>query len=242
MKKTKIIIPALGLLLLSTAASVTGTVAWFAMNSTVSATGMSVKAKADGFFLEISGAGDSGTYSNTGTSNLTNEELYPVAHENWSAVANIEDFDIATANTYDNWYFRFSDDPSVYNSNLTGKEYISSFTNYVATTTFSVELNTNSGVSTVYDLMVSEITIPANKGIRVVVAGANGYEEFSASTASERSYNANYVLSDTVTKTAQNVKVYIYFSGDDENVYTDNVNTLAGEISFKLKVFAADNA
>ena len=45
MKKTKIIIPALGMLLLSTAASVSGTVAWFSMNNTVSVTGMTVKTK-----------------------------------------------------------------------------------------------------------------------------------------------------------------------------------------------------
>ena len=45
MKKTKIIIPSLGLLLLSTAASITGTVAWFAANASVTATGMQVKAK-----------------------------------------------------------------------------------------------------------------------------------------------------------------------------------------------------
>ena len=47
MKKTKIIVPALGVLLLSTAASVTGTVAWFSMNNFVTATGMEVKARAE---------------------------------------------------------------------------------------------------------------------------------------------------------------------------------------------------
>ena len=45
MKKTKIIAPALGLLLLGTAASVTGTVAWFSINSTVAVTGMRVNTK-----------------------------------------------------------------------------------------------------------------------------------------------------------------------------------------------------
>ena len=43
MKKTKVIIPALGLLVLSTAASITGTVAWFSMNTTVNIAGMTVK-------------------------------------------------------------------------------------------------------------------------------------------------------------------------------------------------------
>ena len=45
MKKSKIIVPALGLLLLSTAASVSGTVAWFTANSVTSITGMSFTTK-----------------------------------------------------------------------------------------------------------------------------------------------------------------------------------------------------
>lgn len=61
MKKTKIIIPALGMLLLSTAASVTGTVAWFAMNSTVTASGMNIQAKSDSAYLVVSEALN-GTY------------------------------------------------------------------------------------------------------------------------------------------------------------------------------------
>ena len=48
MKKTKVIIPAMGLLLLSTAASITGTVAWFAANASIQVTNMQVKAKAEG--------------------------------------------------------------------------------------------------------------------------------------------------------------------------------------------------
>lgn len=53
MKKTKLIIPAIGMLLLSTAASITGTVAWFSMNTQVAATGMTIKAKGDQVFLQI---------------------------------------------------------------------------------------------------------------------------------------------------------------------------------------------
>ena len=48
MKKTKVIIPALGILLLSTAASVTGTVAWFTTNNSVTASTMTVKAVVTG--------------------------------------------------------------------------------------------------------------------------------------------------------------------------------------------------
>ena len=61
MKKTKIIIPALGMLLLSTAASVTGTVAWFSMNNFVNATQMKVTAKAESGIVISNQAAASGT-------------------------------------------------------------------------------------------------------------------------------------------------------------------------------------
>ena len=239
MKKTKVIIPALGLLLLSTAASVTGTVAWFSANAQVTATGMTVTAKSDGVFLEISGAADSGAYSATGTSNV-NAELYPVAHESWSSKANIEDFDIAVADTYDNWYYRYNGASNNATNSMTAKTYISSFENYVATTEFSVQLHAGTS-ATGYDLYVSNITIPANKGIHVVIAGATGYKEFSASAA-EITFNNADVISDEVTTTPHNVKVYIYFCGDDSNVYSDNIASLTGSVSFTLDVFTADHA
>ena len=56
MKKTKVIIPALGLLVLSTAASVTGTVAWFAANASVSATGMQISVNSNTTYLLVSHA------------------------------------------------------------------------------------------------------------------------------------------------------------------------------------------
>lgn len=51
MKKSKIIIPALAMLVMSTAATVTGTVAWFTMNTTASAEGMVVAAKTNGSLI-----------------------------------------------------------------------------------------------------------------------------------------------------------------------------------------------
>ena len=51
MKKSKIIIPALAMLVMSTAATVTGTVAWFTMNTTATAEGMVVAAKTNGSLI-----------------------------------------------------------------------------------------------------------------------------------------------------------------------------------------------
>jgi hypothetical protein len=53
MKNTKKLIPALGMLLLSACMLVTSTFAWFSMNTSVTATNMSVSAKADQVYLQI---------------------------------------------------------------------------------------------------------------------------------------------------------------------------------------------
>ena len=68
MKKTKIIVPALGVLLLSTAASVTGTVAWFSMNNFVTAEGMNVKAKAENGIVISNAAAANGYWKDSATS------------------------------------------------------------------------------------------------------------------------------------------------------------------------------
>ena len=112
MKKTKVIIPAMGLLLLSTAASITGTVAWFAVNTSVTVTGLQVKAKAEGGIViapytitKTSVSDPSGTapnrtntktdyaavapanteFKNTATNNLGLAELYPTSTSTASA-------------------------------------------------------------------------------------------------------------------------------------------------------------
>lgn len=87
MKKSKIIIPALAMLVMSSAAAVTGTVAWFTMNTTASAEGMSVAAKTNGSLVvkeiaaqnaELPGVGDRATKVIFGS---TNHAFYPSTHD-----------------------------------------------------------------------------------------------------------------------------------------------------------------
>lgn len=86
MKKTKVIIPALGILLLSTAASVTGTVAWFSANQSVTATGMKVQAKAETGLLISADKADSTSWANTDAALYsTAVSLVPASTNNASA-------------------------------------------------------------------------------------------------------------------------------------------------------------
>ena len=211
------------------------------MSKTVTITGMEVTAKSDGIFLEVAGSQDNNytTFSTTGTI-AVDEDLFPVHHETWSGVADITDFDLATAGTYDNWYYRYSDLSDDADHNMTAKTYISRFDDYVADTYYAVRLHSGSQ-DTGYDLRVKSITIPANKGITVVVAGADGYQEFNATSDSDISATST-VLANTVTTTAQNVNVYIYFNGDDDNVYTDNITALTGQVQIELTADTVDNA
>ena len=104
MKKTKIIVPALGVLLLSTAASVTGTVAWFSMNNFVTAEGMNVKAKAENGIVISNAAAANGSWRDSATSLHTSTlEVKPtstVAAATWVHSTSNDAADENTGNAY----------------------------------------------------------------------------------------------------------------------------------------------
>ncbi len=233
----KKLIPALCMLLVAASLLGTSTFAWFSMNDRVTAEGMQVTAVSDAIFLEIKGTADS-DFSTTGNAAL-NANLYPAHHEAWTKVADIADFDLDDDLTDDNWYYRYSGATDDADASMTPKKYIDAFGQYVATATYDIQLRDGSA-STAYDLYVSNITIPANTGITVVIAGDTGYQEFSAS-ASDIVFSSANVLFDTISTTEKTLTVYIYINGDDANVYTDNAAALTGSVSFTVDAFVADH-
>ena len=78
MKKSKLIVPALAMLVMSTAATVTGTVAWFSMNTAVSATNMKVKAASEGGIV-ISDSRTSEIWKSETSSLVETKTLYPTS-------------------------------------------------------------------------------------------------------------------------------------------------------------------
>jgi len=105
MKKTKVIIPALGLLVLSTAASVTGTVAWFSSNQIVTANGMQVKAKAQaGLVIANAAVTTDASYNATATTvKTTLAELYPASTKDLAQWLTSTSTDPNNANTHQNY-------------------------------------------------------------------------------------------------------------------------------------------
>lgn len=223
MKKTKIIIPALGVLLLSTAASVTGTVAWFSMNKTVTATGMSVTAKSDSSFLLIGNEDDTLATiqeANSISATAVNDkaELYPVAHK---AIANTGD-----ALTLNKWYYMYSDDPDDALSGADEELAIASghFGDYVLDNIFNITVA--AGGRAVTNLKVDTITISTsgNEAVKVLVTSASAAQEFAATDTNNAD---NTILSATVTSSAVvPIHVFIYWDGNEETVFTNNVAQL----------------
>ena len=227
MKKTKLIIPAMGLLLLSTAASVSGTVAWFSMNAQVTATGMTISAKSDTSFLIIQ-AGTSFDNTLTGTSadtHATEAELYPVAPAITLTSGNVS--------TPGSWHYAYSNSTTVATAS-TDYTACTTLTGYVGSESFMIGLNQTSGVdSSANYLRLSALTLPADTGISCVIVCGSVINNYTAnlSTPLDLGVKAN--------KTGTRVDVYYYINGEDSHVYSANATNLTGTVSMTFDINAA---
>ena len=218
------------------------TFAWFAANTQVLAQGMTVSAQADTMFLQIKGTGgtvetgtvaaDGNDFATSGAVVMTDVAVLPTAH---GVLA-----DNAAVSTAANWYYRYSDKTDDGASNLTAQETVNGahFNKYVAAVTYQVRIKDGTNITEVYDLFVKKVTLPADTGIRAIVAGQDRFQEFTATVADNES--TAVVLSDTVTTTPQTVTVYLYVDGNDDVVYTDNIAQLLGDIEIKFSGFEED--
>lgn len=210
MKKTKILIPALGLLVLSTAASVTGTVAWFSANTTASATGMQVNVQSTNTFLLIN-TGDNDTASEIQTANVTTVALsvtdqqasvFPsspilstyvsstasvdVANHKYFASGTTVVSDYATAAVPANWFTALNSDPTSANNSVKGINVLDStggnydFSKYVIKRT--AYLTVAVGSNDADDLTVTPTILPKGFSVTQDTTAADGklYYSYSA--------------------------------------------------------------
>ena len=231
----KKLIPALCMLLVAASILGTSTYAWFSMNDTVEANGMSVNAVSEAIFLEITGADPEGNYDVTANAGM-NQGLKPVAHT--GTFANKSAVDNGT------WYFKY-----VKSTDAQGRPVYSEQKNiqisadYVASTSFNVKVrdDDNYGGENAYDLYLSNVTINSGLGgLTVIIATETKCFEFTADNDGDFDVNADNILFDEVTSDPQTVYVYIYFDGNNADVITDNIENLVGSVTFKLNAFAED--
>lgn len=230
MTKFKKIIPALCMLLISAVLMGTSTYAWFSMNTSVSAKGMSISASSDSTFLVIKEGStfDASTTTTEVTSSASAATLKPVAPVS-------DTFANKTAvETAANWHYAYSNAPT---SSAKDGEYTvcENLTGYVANETFSIGLSNASGVTqSANNLRLSSITIPANSGIAVVVVCNDKATVYRATNTS-----ASQDFGIKATKDGAVVTVYYFIDGDNTNVYTNNIAALTGQVSLKFTVDAA---
>lgn len=235
MKKTKVIIPALGMLLLSTAASVTGTVAWFAANAQVTATGMAVTAKTDSEFLVIS-------KTSTLASATTVELAHPtgkVLPTNWRQVNSAYTWVTGAGTATDNGAVNGSgytsltmseNDPANFGT-ADGKQYYVFDTVYVglaegsSTPSNTKLLKCNASFTAAKSSNLNKcltIGLDANNDMGTT---ADLDERLIMGNASSASVNGSVTLltGDQLShETAIAIKIYAFFNGDDSNCTTAN--------------------
>ena len=243
MKLTRKLIPAFAMLLVSAVLMSTASFAWFSMNQTVTASGMSITAqKADDIFLEIvAGKAEDVTtdtvFDVTDSNNFTAADgLLPVAHN--TITLDLENETVSESiEKLGNWYYKVGTDVNNAHTGESAAKPITSLDSYVAKTYFTVRANPNAQ-GTIYGLYVSNITITdVQGGVTIIIAGANGYQEFTAETDGEQTFAAANILSDEVSD-PQTITVYVFIDGNHDNVYTNNRDNLGGSIEFTLKAFA----
>ena len=274
MKKTKILVPAMGMLLLSTAASITGTVAWFAANASVTATGMELRAKSDTTYLLISKTNSTADAIQAENSNQGFKEVDFAMTENESKVypsapvldaseaaylttsgktvagaaittagAIIDDETSASAVT--NWYTASALTAAAATIDTASVRQLTSFTDYVVVKT--VYLTIADGANPAHSLTVTPTFAKLdNTGVdltavkMLVTTDDDGFTQLSSAnngTAIDISGD-DTTLTNTTVRT---VKMYLYYDGNEDVVYTNNMNLLKGvEVSVSFGVTAGE--
>lgn len=229
------LLSAIGMLTVSAAMLVSSTFAWFSMNKDVTATSMSVTAKSDSTFLLIKAG--TATPAEIQTAKLIEDNavtaskvLYPTAHDDITDTTGytaIEANDTTDATVKDLWYYRYNRDPANATNDMTAVTYDPASTwtdDYVLLNEFS--LTVADGSNALSNLQVKSCTITAagDQAVKVLVAGANGCEEFSGAGGNGA---GNVLQTANVTSSATStVKIYVYWDGNDSDVYTNGVADL----------------
>lgn len=254
MTKFKKIIPALCMLLISAVLMGTSTYAWFSMNTTVSANGMQVKAKAESKFLQIVNEttefSDSAAQTEAEAVNKT-KDIRPTA-----AVKGVTDdaltaLDDTIAATAIKWAEAFSADPS--SSTKTGKykevttqATATNDTNvYTLINTFKVRMNPKTGISEATNLAVTGVTVTVTAtgkeqlkdAVSVLFVCGDNFVLWKNGTFTTKV--ANNVLAATVGTDATQISVYIFFDGENAATTTNNgvaVGTDGYNVQFTLGV------
>lgn len=240
MKKTRKLIPALAMLLISAVMLSTASFAWFATNKEVSANKMTVTANANTKYLHIS------TNASTGFGT----EVDALNAEKSIDLINAK---LATDKKTVSWYLGSSTNSGSVGTTgeALGADVVASDVDpvdpsdskYALINTFYFKMSDTSNAE-LTNLDVKSITVSGDSSLknalRVLVVGYAGSEVVGAqiwktdtSTPTKMveadANNADYLVTSNITKASPatvSVKVYVYYDGEDDSATSDNATDL----------------
>ena len=240
MKNTRKLIPALAMLLVSAVMVSTASFAWFSMNTTVTANGMSVKAEVNETFLLISNT----PFNSQDTTNTTHAAqiqagkavLIELEEATANAIFPAEMADGSTNNG--NLSFQYYQGTDFNDGTKTGNaQNVAKSASYVKEYVYYITVAKNSPAT--QNIVVSNVSITGAEGSEaaaVVVATDYACIDFKETTATQSA-----VISGDLTITDQNVfevHVYVYIDGNHESITTANAANLKDakvNIQFSVK-------
>lgn len=257
-------------LLVAIVVTTSATYAWFAMNDSVTATGMQVTAKSNNTFLLI-GTGENDTAAEIQTAGLLTVALTvsdndakllpcaPVTNVTEAGYLTTEGKTVggatittagaqvtnaATADAVTNWYTANAAAANASAISATTARQLTSFTGYVIKKTvyLTVEAGANAAnnlrvIPTITqktggeDVSACKMIITTSNGGFVMITSANSGNEVTITGAGN--------ITDAAAVT---VNIYIYYDGNDSNVYTNNAADLTGadiDLAFKVDAVVA---
>ena len=227
------LLAAVAMVLVASVALGSSTFAWFANNNKVTADNMSVSAKSDVSYLLIkAGTADAASVqaskSTTAEGQTSTAALLPAAHETVTKISEIEATKTGVSvngQVKTNWYYQYAEKPeaSAAAESADKLEILNSdFNKYVLVNEFSI--CTAKGSNKMENLVVSSstLTTEGDKAVKVLVATDTACVELDNTTTSSSAVLASSVTDNSVVT----VKVYIYWDGANENVYTNGIDDL----------------
>lgn len=232
---------AIAMVLVAAVALGSATFAWFVTNNKVTATTSNIAAQSNSAYLVIDKVATSKTSSSAVTSEVEKKELYPAKTEKsqdgkavWKS-AYASSADVSTMKPGSE--FTIGDGTA---AKAVEAKYAVENTFYVGTGTYDGEF-TNLHITGV---KVTTPTTTENKNLgdalRVLVVYKNKWEVWSgngiklSSSVDSPTAGGDLLDTDEVIKSGHDaeVKVYLYYDGDDTNVFSDNlanIKTTAGD-------------
>ena len=208
MKASRKLIPAFAMLLIAAVMMSTASYAWFITNGQVTATGMTVTAKANTTYLQITsieGSWDAGIENNRTETVSISKQLYPVVYKPLT-----EDDD-------PNWYTAVG--TTFENGAATGNAYepVSIGTDFVLQQDFWVKVVENYDAAK--DFRLSTVTVAGtSQAASVVVMSGDRVNYTKVASDNTHEVVAEEDLIDLVGTDAVKITVYVYINGDHPDV------------------------